>query len=254
MPPLGDRIDLEHVAIVLVRPRFPENIGAAARAMKNMGIETLLVVSPENFDRERIDRMATHAARDIVDRAAIHSLLSDALSSFSYVVGTTARLGGERCNVLTPKTLTQKLLPISRKNRIALLFGSEDRGLLNEELRLCHDLVCIPTADFSSLNLAQAVMVLCYELHEAHRMEKTSPVPRLATRHELDGMYDQLRDVLVRIHYINPEHPDYWMNKVRRFFNRHQLRAGEVSVIRGICRQILWYGSRPRDRMDDPNG
>ncbi len=252
MPSCGDRIELRHVAIVLVRPRFPENIGAAARAMKNMGIEELIVVSPENFDRERIDRMATHVARDIVDRAVVHSRLSDALSPFSYVVGTTARLGGERCNVLAPKTLAQKLIPISRKNRIAVLFGSEDRGLLNEDLRLCHDLVTIPTADFSSLNLAQAVMVICYELHEAHRTEKPNLVPRLATRHELDGMYEQLRDVLVRIHYINPEHPDYWMNKVRRFFNRYQLRAGEVSVIRGICRQILWYGSRSRIGADDP--
>ncbi len=248
------RIDLDHVAIVLVRPRFPENIGAAARAMKNMGIEKLIVVSPENYDRERIDRMATHVARDIVERAVVHSRLSDALAAFSYVVGTTARLGGERCNVLTPKTLASKLVSISRKNRIAVLFGSEDRGLLNEELRLCHELVTIPTARFSSLNLAQAVMVLCYELHEVSRTEKPNPVPRLATRHELDGMYDQLRDVLVRIHYINPEHPDYWMNKIRRFFNRYQLRAGEVSVIRGICRQILWYGSTSRRRTGDPEG
>jgi tRNA/rRNA methyltransferase len=87
-------------------------------------------------------------------------------------------------------------------------------------------------------------MVLCYELHEACRTEKAPPIPRLATRHELDGMYEQLRDVLVRINYINPENPDYWMNKVRRFFNRYQLRAGEVSVIRGICRQIDWYAGK----------
>lgn len=237
-------IDLKNLAIVLVRPRFPENIGAAARAMKNMGIDSLLVVDPENFDRERIDRMATHVARDIVEHALVHSHLCDALASFSYVVGTTARLGGERSAVLTPKHLARKLAPISRKNRIALLFGSEDRGLLNQDIRLCHDLVSISTADFSSLNLAQAVMVLCYELHEACGTENAPPVPRLATRHELDGMYEQLRDVLVRINYINPENPDYWMNKVRRFFNRYQLRAGEVSVIRGICRQIDWYAGK----------
>ncbi|MCP4368038.1 MAG: RNA methyltransferase, partial [Deltaproteobacteria bacterium] len=128
--------------------------------------------------------------------------------------------------------------------RVAIVFGPEDRGLSNENIRLCHVLVNIPTAEFSSLNLAQAVMVICFEIFSAGRKENQEFVPRLANRHELDGMYDQLKDILVKISYINHENPDYWMNKLRYFFTRMQLRAREVSIIRGICRQIDWYGKK----------
>jgi tRNA/rRNA methyltransferase len=160
------------------------------------------------------------------------------------VVGTTARLGGERQRVTSPAQIARHLVPISQENRIALLFGPEDRGLTNEELRLCHALVNIPTAQFSSLNLAQAVMVLSYELFKSSLPEPKVATPRLATRIELDGMYRQIRDILVRINYIQPQNPDYWMNKIRLFFSRLQLRGGEVSIIRGICRQIHWYAGK----------
>ncbi len=95
-----------------------------------------------------------------------------------------------------------------------------------------------------TMNLSQAVMLMCYELLRAGENENPKPMPRLATRHELDGMYAALKDILVRIDYIGPDNPDYWMNKIRRFGNRIQLRAREVSVIRGICRQINWYGKK----------
>lgn len=235
------RVRLDNVALVLHRPHFSGNIGSAARAAWNMGIERLLVVAPENYDHERVLPMATHAARRVVDGIRFYDELAEALSSFTYVVGTTARRGGERQIVLSPAQMAQGLIAISQDNQVAILFGPEDRGLTNEELRLCHQLVTIPTADFASLNLAQAVMVLCYELFTAGSPTPRTTVPRLATRHELDGMYAQLKDVLVRINYIQPENPDYWMNKLRRFFSRVQLRAGEVSIIRGICRQIDWY-------------
>jgi tRNA/rRNA methyltransferase len=116
--------------------------------------------------------------------------------------------------------------------------------LTNTELRLCHILVNIPTADFSSLNLAQAVMILCYEFFLAGIPTPKNVLPRLASRHELDGMYEQVKDILVRINYVNPENPDYWMNKLRYFFSRLNLRAREVSIIRGICRQINWYNRK----------
>jgi tRNA/rRNA methyltransferase len=242
-----ESICLDHLAIVLQRPRFPENIGAAARAMRNMGIRRLIVVEPENYDLSRVLKMATHVAADVVQEIQIFQNLREALSPFHLVVGTTARLGGEREVVQSPSHLATRLIVLSRENTIAFVFGPEDRGLSNEDLRLCHELVNIPTAAFSSLNLAQAVMVICYELYTAGgngRPLSGSNTPRLATRHELDGMYEQLRDILVRINYINPENPDYWMNKIRRFFTRLQLKAGEVSIIRGICRQIDWYGKK----------
>ena len=124
---------------------------------------------------------------------------------------------------------------------MALVFGREDRGLSNEDLRLCHELVHIPTAEFSSLNLAQAVMVMCYELFNAGGESKPAFAPRMAHRRELDDMLDQLKEILIRISYINPENPDYWMHHLRQFFTRIQARAREVSIIRGLIRQVDWY-------------
>ena len=246
---------LENVSIVLQRPRYPENIGAAARAICNMGIRDLVVVEPENYDLERVNRMATHAARSVVEHIRRFDNLNDALAPFGFVVGTTARLGGQRDSTMTPETLAMRLAPISRKNRVAILFGPEDRGLTNEDLRLCHALVNIPTADFTSINLAQSVMILSYAMFTAGSSAAGDAAPRLAERHELDGMYEQLRDILVRIHYLNPENPDYWLHKLRQFFTRLELRAREVSIIRGIIRQVNWYSEkRYRDGLAQGSG
>ncbi len=238
------RVNRANVRIVLHQPRFPENIGAAARAMRNMGLRRLVVVNPENFLEERIRMMATHVAGDVVDDIVCFDSLAEALADCQYVVGTTARLGGERQSVVTPPVMARRLISISQANEVALVFGPEDRGLTNQDIRLCHALVNIPTDAFASLNLAQAVMVMSYEVFTAHTAEEGAFAPRLATRHELDGMYDQLRDILVRISYINPENPDYWMNRLRRFFTRLQLRAREVSIIRGIIRQVEWFARK----------
>jgi len=241
---MTETICLDHITVVLHQPRFPENIGAAARAMRNMGMRRLIAVRPENPDPERMLRMATHEAADIINAMECVDDLKQALAEFQYVVGTTARLGGERQRVYTPSNLARHLIPISKENQIAVVFGPEDRGLTNEDVRNCHALVNIPTADFSSLNLAQAVMVMCYELFTAGSDAEPVPAPRMANHYDLDGMYDQLRDVLVNISYINADNPDYWMNKIRRFFNRIHIRAREVKIIRGLCRQINWYGQK----------
>jgi tRNA/rRNA methyltransferase len=237
-------IDLKNVAIVLKQPRYPENIGAAARAMLNMGLTQLMVVDPQDCDLTRILKMATHAAVEVVEQMQVYDNLPTALETFSYVVGTTARLGRQRAVIGSPAKLAQKLAPISENNRVGILFGPEDRGLTNADIRLCHALVNIPTAEFSSLNLAQAVMIICYELRSYNQPQDNVFAPRLANRYELDGMYAQLKDVLVRISYIQPDNPDHFMNNIRHFGTRLQLRAKEVSIIRGICRQIDWYGKK----------
>ena len=242
-----NRINLNNIAIVLHRPRYPENIGAAARAICNMGIKRLIVVKPENYDIDKVRKLATHAAADIIQNIEIHETLDKALAEFNYIAGATARLGGQRQVVSSPSILAEKLVALSVNNSIAFLFGPEDRGLTNEEIRNCHLLVNIPTSTFSSLNLAQAVMVICYEIFTASLETKKSFTPRLANRHELEGMYDNLKDILIKINYIQAENPDYWMNKLRNFFNRLPFRAGEVSVIRGICRQIEWYGKKKKN-------
>ena len=210
--------------------------------MCNMGLRRLIVVDPPRCDLTRVCKMATHAALDVVEAMEVFTDLSEALRQFTYGVGTTARLGGQRQVISSPARLAEMLIPISADNPIAILFGPEDRGLTNEDLRFCHSVMTIPTADFSSLNLAQAVMVVCYELFRCNLDPPRDFTPRLANRFELDAMYAQLKDVLLRICFINPANPDYFMNNLRHFGTRMQLRAKEVQIVRGICRQIDWYG------------
>ena len=240
----SSKVNLSNVSVVLVGTRYPENIGAAARAMRNMGIKQLILVDPQNPDPAKICKMATHAALGVVDQMKVCDNLKEALADFRYVVGTTARLGGQRKVVSSPSKLAQRLISISHQNKIAILFGPEDRGLTNEDIRFCDILVNIPTAEFSSLNLAQAVMVMCYELFCFSRDKPAEFAPRLANRHELEAMYEQLKDVMMRISFINPANPEYFMNNLRHFGSRLQLRAKEVSIIRGICRQIDWFGKK----------
>ena len=241
---MPDRINLKNISIVLHEPRSPENIGAAARAMRNMGIDQLVVVNPHNCDLTRVCKMATHAAMDVVEKMMVFETLEQALCDCGFVAGTTARLGGQRKVVASPAILAEKLVSISDQNRVAILFGPEDRGLTNKDIRLCHTLVNIPTAEFSSLNLAQAVVIVCYELFRYTTKKPPEFVPRLANRHELDAMYAQLKEILIQISFINPDNPDYFLNNFRHFFSRLPLRAREVQIIRGICRQIKWYGDK----------
>jgi tRNA/rRNA methyltransferase len=236
------KINPANIAIVLVQPNISENIGAAARAMCNMGLRRLILVDPPRCDLTRVCKMATQAALDVVEEMEVFAELAEALRDFTYVVGTTARLGGQRQVIRTPGRLAEMLVPIAADNPVAIIFGPEDRGLTNEDLRFCHAVATIPTAQFSSLNLAQAVMVVCYELFRCSLEAPQEFAPRLANRFELDAMYAQLKDVLMRICFINPANPDYFMNNLRHFGTRMQLRAKEVQIIRGICRQIDWYG------------
>lgn len=241
---MESRIHLDNITIVLHRPRFPENIGSVARSMRNMGISRLHVVSEEEINVDRALVLATHAAADVIHDMKRFRDLKSAVADAGYLVGTTARLGKSRRLVKTPARMAEALVPVSRENRIAVVFGPEDRGLTNDELRNCHDLVTIRTADFSSINLAHAVMIVCYELFNASSTANAAHFPRLALRPELDAMYEQLKHILVRISFIQPDNPEYWMDRFRRFFSRLPLRAGEVSIIRGICRQVDWYGRK----------
>lgn len=241
---MSSRVTLDNVSIVLNEPRYPENIGASARAAMNMGVGRVLVVNPQDWNRERILKMATHVAADRVADMAVYGDLETALSPFQFVVGTTARIGRKRRTIQSPRQMAERLIATSRNNRIALLFGSENRGLTNADLAFCHAVVTIPTAEFSSLNLAQAVMVMCHEIFAASREGDVEPTPRLATRRELEDMYGQLKETLVNISFVNPENPDYWMQQIRRALSRIDLRARDVRMIRGLCRQIEWYGKK----------
>jgi len=165
----------DHITLILHQPRFAENIGASARAAWNMGLSHIIVVNPEDTEWERMTKLSTHMARGLLENMKTYSSLAEALAPFHYIIGTTARLGGQRKEVIGPAQAARKIHSLDRQNRIAVLFGPENRGLSNEELRFCHCTVHIPTVGASSLNLAQAVLILCYEVLMAYQ---ETPVPR----------------------------------------------------------------------------
>jgi tRNA/rRNA methyltransferase len=232
-----------HITIVLNKPKYPGNIGAVARCAKNMGMENIVVVGKEDPNREKILQTATHFAGDLVNGIRYFEDLGEALAGFHYIAGMTSRVGRARRANLYPRQLAAELVGLSQHSEIALLFGPEDFGLTNAELKYCHSLVTIPTSrSLKSINLSHAVMIICYEIFLAERSVEESFTPKLATSRELEGMYAQLKTVLTRIGFINPENPEYWMMNIRRFLSRVRLYAKEVQIIRGICRQIEWYG------------
>jgi tRNA/rRNA methyltransferase len=248
---MGNRVNRDNVAVILVEPKLPENIGAVARAMNNMDIGRLMVINPANMDPDRVVKMATSHSLDILDNMKVCDDLKSALASFQYIVGTTARVGSMRPDLTTPRNLAKDLLTISKDNDVAILFGPEDRGLSNEHLSFCHTIINIPTSEFSSLNLAQAVMIISYEIFQASRDGSDVKMPRLANSFELEGMYDHLNDILTKIGFLNPQNPERWMLNIRRLFSRIPLQAMEVRIIRGICRQIDWYVNQTIEKDRD---
>ncbi len=240
---------LDNFCVVLYRPRYPENIGAAARCCRNMGIPRLIVVRPHRLEEERMLKMATHEAKDLIETMSVFDHLEEALAPFHYVVGTTARTGRQRRPTHTLRDLAERLVDLGLNNRIALLFGPENQGLTNSQLRLCQSLVTIPTAAFSSINLAQSVMIVCYEVFMASSPDKMT-WPRLATTEELEGMYRHLKEVFLAIGLDNPQNPEYWTTNARRILGRHGLRPRDVKLIRGFCRQVLW-ATRNKGHLGD---
>jgi len=241
------KVNLDNIAMILVQPQIPENIGAAARAMHNMGLSRLVLVQPRNCDLSRVLKTATGSSIDLVEQMEVFDDLKEAIGPYQHIAGTTARTGASRPVLARPGGLAKNLVSLSQNNRAAVLFGPEDRGLSNEHLRYCHTIVNIPTAAFSSLNLAQAVMIVCYEIFLATREVPAEAEPRLANSFELEGMYAHLKDVLTKIGFLDPQNPEHWLLNIRRFLSRFPLRAREVRIIRGICRQMDWYASQVKE-------
>jgi TrmH family RNA methyltransferase len=163
---------LKNITIVLVRPQYAGNIGSVCRAMKNMGLTRLNLVSPEQQPLSAEARMMATSAKDILQKAKIFSSLEDALKGFRWIAGTSARKGINRGPFVSPREVCPEIIQHARSIPVAILFGPEDRGLTNRELDPCHALIAIPThPGLSSLNLAQAVILVCYELYLASLTE-----------------------------------------------------------------------------------
>ena len=232
---------LNSVEIILVGTLQSGNIGSVARAMKNMGLAHLKLAGVQCELDEQARWMATHAG-DVLGNARMYPTLREAVADAQYVIGTTARDRRFR-TLLTPVQMAEKVLSLVPANRVAIVFGREDSGLTNDELELCDDAVSIPaSSEMMSLNIAQAVMIIAYELF--CRAESQGPAAagdRLAPSGQQQEMYDHLRTLLVDIGFLNPHNPDIALGKIKRLLTRAGLTAKDVRLLRGIVRQLQWY-------------
>lgn len=252
---------LEHIQIVLVEPAGALNVGAAARIMANMGLTRLVLVNPHCDPLgEEARRMAVHAGA-VLAAATVVQTLPEALQGCVRAIATTARPR----SLDTPLELPEIALPWLLRTEdtevtTALIFGPEDRGLSNEELNYAQRFVRIPSDDaYPSLNLAQAIAVCCYELArtarpEAAPVEMAPPPPSEGTvsLEKLEGFYQHLESLLLKIGYLYPHTASSRMEKFRRFFLRAAPTQQELAMLRGILRQMEWALQHPSDSLPPP--
>ncbi len=241
---------LDNLEVVLVKPRFPENIGMIARACANMGAGGITLVDPEMWHPEKARPLATAKGQYILESVRIEQELSDAVAPYTLVVGTTARTGGWRRELLHPTQAAKEMVAaLLEGGRVALMMGPEDRGLNNEEIECCQRLVTIPTAQATSLNVAQATLLLLYECFKAVHERKeecknevsqgeASPVDKRVSAADEARLLENLKETLVQIDFLQKDNPDYFFMPLRRLFGRAGLRRHEYDALMGMCRQI----------------
>ena len=229
------------ICIVLVNTSHPGNIGAVARAMKNMGLVELRLVAPARFPAEEANWRAV-AASDVLESALVVDTLAEAIGDCQLVIGTSARGRRIPWPVLDPRHCAEQALRAAgREQRVAFVFGREDRGLTNEELQQCNLHLHIPThEDYTSLNLAMAVQIVAYEL----RMQAVSgELPddacadwdeRFSTAAAMEHYYAHLEQTLIEIGFLDPAAPRQLMPRLRRLYGRLRLDEMEMNILRGI--------------------
>ena len=240
-------------SIILVRPLYAGNVGSVARAMKNMGLKDLRLVAPE---ADRGDDMAIKMAmggRDVLEGAQIYSDLPAAIGNLKWVLGTSRRRGKERGNFMSVREFGEQAVTLPKGHPVGIVFGTEDKGLLNEEIALCQGILTIPThQDFGSLNLAQAVLVVAYEILVASLGPQASP-PKIgeeavARVEDFEGMVADLKSLLLEAGFLDLHNPDHLIRLLRHLFNRARPSEKEVKILRGMCRQLRWW----KEHGDEP--
>jgi len=234
-----------NLRIVLVRPTHPGNVGATARAMKNMSLRNLYLVEPENFPSAQASDRAV-GADDLLRNASICASLDEALVGCHLVIGTSARQRRIEWPALDPESCARRLVEGAQSGPVALLFGQERMGLLNAELDRCHYVVTIPAdKEYSSLNLACAVQILAYEIHRAMHSGTTATAGgtdvregRPVSAEEMQRFYRHLEDVLQQIEFLDPENPRLLMRRLMRLFNRASPDHNEMNILRGILTAV----------------
>lgn len=238
-------MDLVNIRIVLVNTSHPGNIGASARAMKNMGLNNLYLVEPRDFP-SGVARGRASSAVDVLENAVVTSTLAEAIADCSLVIGTSARSRRIPWPMVSPVECAQKLTTEMLSHKVALVFGREDSGMSNEELQLCHFHVQIPTNDeYSSLNLGAAVMVLSYEINKAFQaLDESSQVGsrsaedgwdlELATTQDLESYLKHLEVLMTRLDFHDPTNPRHLMPRLRRLYSRIRPDKMEINILHGI--------------------
>lgn len=228
---------LDNIRIVLVAPQHPGNIGAAARAMKAMGLSRLALVAPAQFPHADATARAA-GADDLLAHAEVTDSLDEAVADCGLIIGASARERRLPWPVVDPREAAAKSHAVAAP--AALVFGRERSGLTNEELDRCHAHLRIPCdPDFASLNLAAAVQVVCYELRMAvDAVAPPTPSEPLATAAELEGLYEHLRAVSEASGFLNPDEPGVLMRRLRRLLTRAEPLASEVRILRGLLKSL----------------
>lgn len=239
-------MSLSNFRVVLVRPIYSGNIGSICRAMTNMGIGDLALVAPKkSFDLNEARTMACHA-QSVLDNRKEFASVAEAVADCGLVAGTTAREGLYRAHCSTARDGAARLLEAAQTSRVALMFGPEDSGLTNEDLALCTQVIRIPSSpDYLSLNLAQAVMIVCYELFVASGTVEPpaewSPEAPSAMR---EKMFELWNEALQGIGFMKGDKAEHMMLGLRRIFSRGKLTKKDVAIMVGIARQVMWAGKQ----------
>jgi len=233
-----------NIRIVLVNTSHPGNIGAAARAMKNMGLSELVLVEPASFPHADATARAS-GADDVLQRARVCGSLAEAIDGCTLVFGSSARLRSLPWPLVEPREMAGQVVQEAGQSPVAIVFGREHSGLTNAELEICNALVHIPcNKEFSSLNIAAAVQVLCYEVNlavgtPALEADDDSDV---ATSDEVERFHDHLEKTLIEIDFLDPDKPRLLMRRLKRLYNRARLEQTEVNILRGILTAAQKYG------------
>jgi tRNA/rRNA methyltransferase len=237
-------MSLDNIRIVLVRPRGSGNVGSVARAMKNTGVRQLALVGKARTGSFWARAMAVHG-RDILSNAVPYETLREAVADCALVVGTTCRQGLYRAHSRSPRELAGEMIAAAGIGKVALIFGPEDHGLSNEDLKHCQLLINIPAdPEYQSLNVAQAAMICLYEIYLASRGEPTKESLPLARAEDVERLYDRMRSSLLKIGYLDSQNPEHMLFAFRRILGRTRLEERDVRILTGLFRQIEWYAER----------
>ena len=231
---------LDRIRIVLSHTTHPGNIGAAARAMKTMGLSRLVLVNPERFPHPDAETFAT-GANDVLDSALVCDTLDEALAGTVLAVASTARHRDLAHEVVDCREASRRLVAEAATGEVALVFGTERAGLTASEVSRCQSIAIIPTNwAYSSLNLAQAVQVFAYELRMTAVGAQTyaQHASELATHDEAEGFYEQLEHAFYATSFLDPSEPKRLMQRMRRMFARARIEKKEVNILRGFLSAI----------------